>query len=295
MKILQDSATLVAILVTFSGCPTNVVIDPTEATTATVSTSNTSSITTSTSTSTTGQDTPTSSTTTSASSTTSSSSNVSTGDTAVLDMGGPCLVGLGEPYSECAKIGCENDCLKDSESSVCAFPCDADSGCPDLCGTKIECVVDRCVQTCDDVKDCLFGQECYKNICAWPTGPCPDEQTCDDGYQCIGSDCVLWPQPGEKANCLSTPLPGEVWGPCDADLKCENGEACLNLNAEVQICPAANDAMCIDGECGPKDCTGGFCRFGSTCFPPCSTNDDCPYNGMVCAYNAKGNICGWQL
>ena len=79
--------------------------------------------------------------------------------------------------------------------------------------------------------------------------------------------------------CKAVPGPGEAWGPCHVGAVCDAGLYCHNPGPG-NVCLAD----CVDNECGDGDkCTGATCDPSfNKCTAQCTTDDDCPLNGMFC-------------
>ena len=75
--------------------------------------------------------------------------------------------------------------------------CEEDSD----CGSKGDCIDDKCFQTCEDKNDCMYKDQCLNKICQ---PKCKSHNECPNGDFCKEGHCTL-PFCEEKEDCESKP------------------------------------------------------------------------------------------
>lgn len=118
-----------------------------------------------------------------------------------------------------------------------------------------------------------------------------DEPGSTDGYSSDAStsdESDADASSGSTGECVlgDNPLPGEIWGPCDADGSCGEGSFCITTAAPPigTVCAPACAGGC------PASACGGECLADGLCVSTCEVNLDCPFAGMLCT----SGTCTWS-
>merc|ERR1712008_303257 len=140
------------------------------------------------------------------------------------------------------------------------------------CPEGFVCVNEHCFPPCTSNDDCPHTRKCDFGIC--DRIKCLKNSGCPVGWKCINKNCK---PPG---NCNQKKI-------CPEGLVCED-ESCTFVPETV--CKSTIQCnigyICLNGVCRrqPHQCNGqykkcpeGFVCVNEHCFPPCTSNDDCPH------------------
>jgi hypothetical protein len=211
-------------------------------------------------------------------------------------------------YSECrSDRDCESGVCKSGvcyEGSAGPATCSCRSDCPDgqaCLGGTCGAPADFCSDTCE----CAVGSVCEGGVCVAGSDPCDgiscEAGVCDNG-RCVGT-CETTCPTGEYCStdnvCVPDITPGGLCSPCTDAAQCGGeGDACVALNAETQICTRA----CSDTSPCPSGytCFAVDTRVGNQCVPSgfqCGgcLNGGCPSgqycDGATTECVALANVC----
>ncbi len=116
-----------------------------------------------------------------------------------------------------------------------------------------------------------------------PTPDCVTDDDCDDGYECVGGECVAEPEvcdPPCDPDLCEVCVDGDCVSECVGDEVCVDGE-CVEPAVDCDPpCDPDLCEVCVDGDCvsecvGDEVCVDGECVVPpAECDPPCDA-DEC--------------------